>query len=101
MESKNDLENEIEEERKKNIIKFDKIKLDYEKQKNDIKSSYDKKEKNVIKILGELEKEINDEKSFLEEDQKGYNLWDHISIENQRTKEIRENIMKKLENFKK
>ena len=101
MESKNDLENEIEEERKKNIIKFDKLKLDYEKQKNDIKSSYDKKEKNVIKILGELEKEINDEKSFLEEDQKGYNLWDHISIENQRTKEIRENIMKKLENFKK
>ena len=101
MESKNDLENEIEEERKKNIIKFDKLKLDYEKQKNDIKSSYDKKENNVIKVLGELEKEINDEKSFLEEEQKGYNLWDHISIENQRTKEIRENIMKKLENFKK
>ena len=101
MESKNDLENEIEEERKKNIIKYDKLKLDYEKQKNDIKASYDKKEINVIKVLGELEKEINDEKSFLEEEQKGYNLWDHISIENQRTKEIRENIMKKLENFKK
>ena len=101
MEAKNDLENEIEEERKKNIIKFDKLKLDYEKQKNDIKTSYDKKEINVIKVLGELEKEINDEKIFLEEEQKGYNLWDHISIENQRTKEIRENIMKKLENFKK
>jgi hypothetical protein len=101
MESKNDLEIEIEEERKKNEIKFDKLKLDYEKQKNDIKSQYNKKEDNVIQILGDLEKEINDEKSYLEEEQKGYNLWDHISIENQRTKEIRENIMKKLENFKK
>jgi len=101
MESKNDLENEIEEERKNNIIKFDKLKLDFEKQKKDIKASYDKKKFNVIKVLGELDKEINEEKIFLEEEQKGYNLWDHISIENQRTKEIRENIMKKLENFKK
>ena len=100
MESKNDLEIEIEEERKKNEIKFDKLKLDYEKQKNDIKSQYNKKEENVIQILGDLEKEINDEKSYLEEEQKGYNLWDHISIENQRTKEIKENIMKKLDSFK-
>ena len=100
MESKNDLEIEIEEERKKNEIKFDKLKLDYEKQKNDIKSQYNKKEDNVIQILGDLEKEINDEKSYLEEEQKGYNLWDHISIENQRTKEIKENIMKKLDSFK-
>ena len=100
MESKNDLEIEIEEERKKNEIKFDKLKLDYEKQKNDIKLQYNKKEDNVIQILGDLEKEINDEKSYLEEEQKGYNLWDHISIENQRTKEIKENIMKKLDSFK-
>ena len=100
MESKNDLEIEIEEERKKNEIKFDKLKLDYEKQKNDIKSQYNKKEDNVMQILGDLEKEINDEKSYLEEEQKGYNLWDHISIENQRTKEIKENIMKKLDSFK-
>ena len=101
MESKNDLENEIEEERKNNINKFDKLKLDFEKQKKDIKASYDKKKFNVIKVLGDLDKEINEEKIFLEKEQKGYNLWDHISIENQRTKEIRENIMKKLENFKK
>ena len=101
MESKNDLENENEEERKKNEIMLDKLKLDFEKQKSDIKVSYNQKENNVIKILGELEKEISDEKVFLEEEQKGYNLWDHITIENQRTKEIRESIMKKMATFKK
>ena len=100
MESKNDLESEIIEERKKNEIKFEKLKIDFEKQKNDIKALYNKKEINIIKILGELDKDINEEKIFLDEEEKGYNLWDHITIENQRTKEIRETIMKKLENFK-
>ena len=101
MENKNELESEIEEERKKNEIILDKLKLDFEKQKSEIKTQYDKKGNNIIKILGDLEKEINDEKIFLEEEEKGYNLWDHISIENQRTKEIRENIVKKLAGFKK
>ena len=100
MESKNDLESEIEEERKKNEIKFEKLKIDFEKQKNDIKTLYNKKEINIIKVLGELDKDINEEKIFLDEEEKGYNLWDHITIENQRTKEIRESIMKKLESFK-
>ena len=100
MESKNDLESEIEEERKKNEIKFEKLKIDYEKKKNDIKALYNKKEINIIKVLGELDKDINEEKIFLDEEEKGYNLWDHITIENQRTKEIRESIMKKLESFK-
>ena len=100
MESKNDLESEIEEERKKNEIKFEKLKIDFEKQKNDIKALYNKKEINIIKVLGELDKDINEEKIFLDEEEKGYNLWDHITIENQRTKEIRESIMKKLESFK-
>ena len=101
MESKNDLENEIEEEKKKNEIKLNKMKLDFEKQKIEIKNMYNKKEDNVLKILGEFEKEINDERLFLEEEEKGYNLWDHVSIENQRTKEIRQNIMSRLSNFKK
>ena len=55
----------------------------------------------MINILNELRKEIDEEKKFLEEEEKGYNLWDHVSIENQRTKEIRENIIKKLASFKK
>ena len=37
MESKNDLETEIEEERKKNEIILEKLKLDFEQEKNDIK----------------------------------------------------------------
>ena len=101
MESKNDLENEIEEEKKKNEIILNKMKIDFEKQKNEIKAMYNKKENNFLKILGEFEKEINDERLFLEEEEKGYNLWDHVTIENQRTKEIRENIMAKISNFKK
>ena len=101
MESKNELEIEIEEERKKNEIKLDKLKLDFEKQKNEIKALYDKKGNNVINVLSELKKEINEEKIFLEEEEKGYNLWDHVTIENQKTKEIRAKINKMLDGFKK
>ena len=101
METKNELENEIEEEKKKNEIICNKIKLDFDKQKSDIQAKNEKKELNVINILNELRKEIDEEKKFLEEEEKGYNLWDHVSIENQRTKEIRENIIKKLASFKK
>ena len=101
MESKNDLESEIEEERKKNEIMLDKLKLDFEKQKNNIKVNYNKKEINIKKVLDDLEKEINNEKLLLNEEEKGCNLWDHITIENQRTKEIKESIMKKLESIKK
>ena len=100
MESKNDLETEIEEERKKNEIIIDKLKLDFEKQKNNIKINCQKKENNIKKVLDDFEKEINNEKLLLNEEEKGYNLWDHIIIESQRTKEIKESIMKKLENIK-
>ena len=100
MESKNDLETEIEEERKKNEIMIDKLKLDFEKQKNNIKLNCHKKETNIKKVLDDFEKEINNEKLLLNEEEKGYNLWDHIIIESQRTKEIKESIMKKLENIK-
>ena len=101
MESKNDLETEIEEERKKNEIILEKLKLDFEQEKNDIKSLFNKKENNIKNVLSDLENEINIEKTSLNEEEIGSNLWDHITIENQRTKEIRESIMKKLESFKK
>ena len=101
MESKNDLETEIEEERKKNEIILEKLKLDFEQEKNDIKSLFNKKENNIKNILSDLENEINIEKTSLNEEEIGSNLWDHITIENQRTKEIKESIMKKLESFKK
>jgi len=101
MESKNDLETEIEEERKKNGIILEKLKLDFEQEKNDIKSLFNKKENNIKNVLSDLENEINIEKTSLNEEEIGSNLWDHITIENQRTKEIRESIMKKLESFKK
>ena len=101
MESKNDLETEIEEERKKNEIILEKLKLDFEQEKKDIKSLFNKKENNIKNVLSDLENEINIEKTSLNEEEIGSNLWDHITIENQRTKEIRESIMKKLENFKK
>ena len=101
MESKNDLETEIEEERKKNEIILEKLKLDFEQKKNDLKSLFNKKENNIKNVLSDLENEINIEKTSLNEEEIGSNLWDHITIENQRTKEIRESIMKKLESFKK
>ena len=101
MESKNDLETEIEEERKKNEIILEKLKLDFEQEKKDIKSLFNKKENNIKNVLSDLENEINIEKTSLNEEEIGSNLWDHITIENQRTKEIRESIMKKLESFKK
>ena len=101
MESKNDLETEIEEERKKNEIILEKLKLDFEQEKNDIKSLFNKKENNIKNVLSDLENEINIEKTSLNEEEIGSNLWDHITIENQRTKEIRESIMKKMESFKK
>ena len=101
MESKNDLETEIEEERKKNEIILEKLKLDFEQEKNDIKSLFNKKENNIKNVLSDLENEINIEKTSLNEEEIGSNLWDHITIENQRTKEIRESIIKKLESFKK
>ena len=101
MESKNDLETEIEEERKKNEIILEKLKLDFEQEKNDIKSLFNKKENNIKNVLSDIENEINIEKTSLNKEEIGSNLWDHITIENQRTKEIRESIMKKLESFKK
>ena len=101
MESKNDLETEIEEERKKNEIILEKLKLDFEQEKNDIKSLFNKKENNIKNVLSDLENEKKKEKTSLNEEEIGSNLWDHITIENQRTKEIRESIMKKLESFKK
>ena len=101
MESKNDLESEIEEERKKNEIIIEKLKLDFDKEKHNIKITCNKKETNIKKVLDELQKEINNEKLSLKEEEKGCNLWDHITIENQRTKEIKESIMKKLESIKK
>ena len=101
METKNDLENEIEEERKKNEIKLNKLKLDFDRQKRNIKSNYDKRELNILETLNQMKKEIDIEKKFLDDNIKSYNLWDQVTIENQKTKEIRENIIKKLEALKK
>ena len=88
---------------KKSDVKNEEKKVnDSNNEYNNLTIEYDeKKELNVINILNELRKEIDEEKKFLEEEEKGYNLWDHVSIENQRTKEIRENIIKKLASFKK
>ena len=101
MESKNNLENEIEEEKKKNEVRLNKLKLDLDRQKRIIQLNYDKKELNVLDTLNQLKNEIDIEKKFLEDNVKSYNLWDKVTIENQRTKEIKDNINKKLENFKK
>ena len=101
METKNDLENEIEEERKKNEIRLNKLKLDFDRQKRNIKSNYDKREINILETLNQMKNEIDNEKRFLDDNLKSYNLWDQVTIENQKTKEIRENIIKKLETLKK
>ena len=101
LESKNELGNEIEEERKKNEMRLNKLNLDFNRQKKEIKSNYDKREINIMNTLNLLKKEIDIEKQFLDDNVKSYHLWDKVSIENQKTKEIRENIIKKLESIKK
>ena len=100
LETKNDLENEIEEEKKKNEIRLDKLKIDFERQKKNFKLNYDKKEINILDTLNKIKNDIEDEKKFLDDNVKSYNLWDKVSIENQRTKEIKESIKKKLETLK-
>jgi len=100
LETKNDLENEIEEEKKKNEIRLDKLKIDFERQKKNFKLNYDKKEINILDALNKIKSDIEDEKKFLDDNVKSYNLWDKVSIENQRTKEIKESIKKKLETLK-
>jgi hypothetical protein len=100
LETKNDLENEIEEEKKKNEIRLDKLKIDFERQKKNFKLNYDKKEINILDALNKIKGDIEEEKKFLDDNVKSYNLWDKVSIENQRTKEIKESIKKKLETLK-
>ena len=100
METKNELENEIQKERKKNEIRLNRLKLDYNREKREIKSNYSKREINLLDTLNLLKKEIDDEKQFLSDNFKSYNLWDKVSIENQKTKQIRNNIIKKLESIK-
>jgi len=100
LETKNDLENEIEEEKKKNEFRLDKLKIDCERQKKNFKLNYDKKEINILETLNKIKSDIEDEKKFLDDNIKSYNLWDKVSIENQRTKEIKECIIKKLETLK-
>ena len=101
METKNDLENEIEKERKKNEKRLDKLRIDFDRQKQITKSKYEKFELNLLDTLNQLKKEIDLEKDFIDDNINSYNLWDKVIIENQRTKEIRDNIIKKLESLKK
>ena len=101
MVTKKELENEIEEEKKRNEIRLNRLKSDFNRRKREIKSINDKREKSLYDTLSLLKKEIADEKKFLDENIKSYYLWDKISIENQKTKEIKENIIKKLESIKK
>ena len=101
MVTKKELENEIEEEKKRNELRLNKLKSDFNRQKREIKSINDKRERSLFDTLYLLKKEIADEKKFLDDNIKSYYLWDKISIENQKTKEIKENIIKKLESIKK
>ena len=101
IETKNELENKIDDERKKNELRLNKLKLDFDRQKRNMKLNYNKKELNIIETLNQLENEIDIEKKFLDENIKSFIVWDKITIENQRTKEIRENLINKLASLKK
>ena len=78
-----------------------KLKLDCDRQKRNEKSNYNKKELYLLDTLKQIKNEIEIEKKFIDENIKSFNAWDKITIENQRTKEIRENIITKLQTIKK
>ena len=82
-------------------MRLNKLKIDLDRQKNNNKLNYAKKEMNILDTLNQLKNEIDTEKKNLDNNLKSYNLWDKVTIENQRTKEIMDNINKQLETFKK
>ena len=101
MESKNELENKIEEEKKNNELRLNKLKIDLDRQKNNNKIYYTNKKVNILNILEQLKDEIDSEKFNLDNNSKSERLWNKVTIENQRTREIMGNINKKLESFQK
>ena len=100
METKNDLENVVEEEKKKNDVRLNRLKMDCDRIKNNLKSDYDLKQLNLLEELNKIKSEINQKQNELKNYKNENQSWDHITIEKEETKKIKDMILQKIDLIK-